>query len=182
MKKFAVIVSGWHFPITFYKQIMKTKNVKLFHPNFNTEILYKNCNLVISVGGTSSFEAAFYGKPSLIFADLGYNILPCVKRLTGYHELRQEIMNSLSTVVNPNHVQNYVKILEKNSFEFDVLNFETKYANWFYMNGNLVDTKFNSEKIEQFLNVNKIELQNLALEFVNKINQYENSSKTEIKL
>ena len=62
------------------------------------------------------------------------------------------------------------------------MNFETKYANWFYMNGNLVDTKFNSEKIEQFLNVNKIELQNLALEFVNKINQYENSSKTEIKL
>ena len=44
-------------------------NVKIFHPNFDSKILLKNCKLVFSVGGTSSFEALFFGKPSIIFAD-----------------------------------------------------------------------------------------------------------------
>ena len=49
------------------------------------------------------------------------------------------------------------------------------------MNGKLVDIKFDSDKMKQFLNENKTELQNLALEFINKINQYENVSKSEVQ-
>ena len=167
--------------ISFYTEIMNLKNVKLFHPDFNPKSLFQNCSLVISVGGTSSFEAAFYGKPSIIFADLGYTAIPCIKKLDSYEQLEQGIKSSISVEVNPQHVQNYIQILEKNSFEFDILNFESKYANWFYMNGNLVDIKFDSDKMKQFLNENKTELQNLALEFINKINQYENVSKSEVQ-
>ena len=52
--------------IPFYEDILKLKNVKLFHPEFDSKELLKKCELVISVGGTSSFEALFFGKPSLI--------------------------------------------------------------------------------------------------------------------
>ena len=167
--------------ISFYTEIMNLKNVKLFHPDFNPKSLFQNCSLVISVGGTSSFEAAFYGKPSIIFADLGYTAIPCIKKLDSYEQLEQGIKSSISVEVNPQHVQNYIQILEKNSFEFDILNFESKYANWFYMNGNLVDIKFDSDKMKKFLNENKIEVQKLALELINKINQYENVSKSEVQ-
>ena len=160
--------------ISFYSEVMNIKNVKLFHPNFNPKFLFQKCKMVLSVGGTSSFEAAFYGKPSIIFADLGYTLIPCIKKLNSYNELKQSIEGAISTEVNPQHVQNYIQFLEKNSFKFDILNFESNYANWFYMNGNLVDIKFDSDKMKQFLNNNKIELENLAMEFINKMNHYEN--------
>tara|TARA_B100000029_G_scaffold27791_1_gene27109 strand:- start:3525 stop:5057 length:1533 start_codon:yes stop_codon:yes gene_type:complete len=160
--------------ISFYSEVMNIKNVKLFHPNFNPKFLFQNCKMVVSVGGTSSFEAAFYGKPSIIFADLGYALIPCIKKLNSYNELKQSIEESINTEVNPQHVQNYIKFLEKNSFKFDILNFESKYANWFYMNGNLVDINFDSDKMTQFLNNNKSELENLTMEFINKMNHYEN--------
>ena len=158
--------------LSFYKQIMELKNVKLFHPDFDSKVLLKNCSLVISVGGTSSFEATFFGKPSLIFADLGYKIIPSIKKLNSYSELKQGIADSLKIKVDPNDVINYIKKLEDNSFEFDVLNFETKYQNAFYMNGNLVDVNFDHKIMNEFLLGNSQELKNLADEFIRKIYQF----------
>ena len=158
--------------ISFYKEIMKLKNVKLFHPDFDSKLLLNNCELVISVGGTSSFEAVFFGKPSLIFADLGYKIIPSIKKLNSYLELKEAITDSLKIQVNPNDVINYVEILEENSFEFDILNFEAKYQNAFYMNGNLVDVNFEYERMNEFLIENKKELEILANQFIRKIYQF----------
>ena len=158
--------------ISFYKEIMKLKNVKLFHPDFDSKVLLNNCELVISVGGTSSFEAVFFGKPSLIFADLGYKIIPSIKKLNSYLELKEAITDSLKIQVNPNDVINYVEILEENSFEFDILNFDAKYQNAFYMNGNLVDVNFEYERMNEFLIENKKELEILANQFIRKIYQF----------
>ncbi len=55
-------------------------------------------------------------------------------------------------------------------FNFDILNLETNYQNFFYMNGNLVDVVIDDDKMKKFLLDNKNELENLALEFINKIN------------
>jgi hypothetical protein len=158
--------------ISFYKEIIELKNVKLFHPNYDSKLLLNNCKLVISVGGTSSFEAVFFGKPSLIFADLGYEIIPSIKKLNSYSELKQAIIDSLKIQVNPNDVINYIEILEVNSFEFDVLDFETKYQNAFYMNGNLVDVNFYYKIMNKFLIENTKELEILANEFIKKIYQF----------
>jgi hypothetical protein len=158
--------------LSFYKEIMKLQNVKLFHPDFDSKSLLKNCDLVISVGGTSSFEAAFFGKPSLIFADLGYKIIPSITKLNSYSEVKQAIVDSLKIQVNPKDVVNYIKILEDNSFEFDILHFETKYQNTFYMNGNLVDVNFDDKIMGKFLLENNEELEILANEFIRKIYQF----------
>ena len=149
--------------------------MKLFHPNIDSKLLLDNCKLVISVGGTSSFEASFFGKPSLIFADLGYKIMPSIKKLESYSELKQAIIDSLKIQVNPKDVINYIKMLEDNSFEFDVLNFETKYQNRFYMNGNLVDVEFNERVMKEFLIKNKDELEVVTTEFIKKIYQFKNN-------
>jgi len=161
---------GWR-EISFYQEIIDMPNVKLFHPNFDSKILLQNCNLVISVGGTSSFEASFFAKPSIIFADLGYSIIPSIKKLNSYDELKSGIVDSLKNSVNPNYVNNYIKSLENNSFIFKFMNFEEDYQNWFYVNGNTVDVLLTNEKMEKFLSDNNDKLENLSLEFIKKIQQ-----------
>ena len=158
--------------ISFYNEIIKLKNVKLFHPEFDSKLLLKNCELVISVGGTSSFEAAFFGKPSIIFADLGYSLIPSVTKLNSYTELKHGIMNSLKQTIDPNDVLGYVSILEKNSFEFDIMDFESRYQNTFYMSGNLVDVEFDEKMMNEFLIKNKNDLEIVTDEFIKKIYQF----------
>ena len=164
---------GWR-EISFYEEIIKIKNVKLFHPNFDSRILLKNCKLLISVGGTSSFEATFFDKPSIIFADLGYAIIPSIKKLNSYEELNEGIRDSLKTNVNPNHVYNYIKTLEENSFDFDIMKISANYHNWFYMNGNTVDVVIENNKMKKFLLDNKTEFEKLSSEFIKKINLLKN--------
>ena len=145
-------------------------NVKIFHPNFDSKILLKNCKLVFSVGGTSSFEASFFGKPSIMFADLGYALIPSIKKLNSYEELKEGIIDCRNIHVNPSHVYSYIKILESNSFDFDILNLDVKCQNFFYMNGNLVDVVIDDDKMKRFLLDNKNEFEKLSSEFINKIN------------
>ena len=171
---------GWR-EISFYEEIIKIKNVKLFHPNFDSRILLKNCKLLISVGGTSSFEATFFDKPSIIFADLGYAIIPSIKKLNSYEELNEGIRDSLKTNVNPNHVYNYIKTLEENSFDFDIMKISANYHNWFYMNGNTVDVVIENNKMKKFLLDNKTEFEKLSSEFIKKINQFKNNQMNIIK-
>ena len=58
-----------------YKEIMDIPNVELLHPNFSNIQLLTNCDLVISIAGSSSFEAAFYEKPSIVFGNVLYSKL-----------------------------------------------------------------------------------------------------------
>lgn len=164
---------GWR-DISVYKEIINTPNVELFHPNFDSKILLENCDAVVSVGGTSSFEAAFFGKPSIIFADLGYSIIPSIIKLDSYDDLKDGIKNCLNTNVNPIHVFNYIKTLEKNSFIFEFMNFEIDYSNWFYNNANTTDVVITSSKMKKFLFNHKSELENLSNEYAKKINQLKN--------
>ena len=101
--------------------------------------------------------------------------MPSIKKLNSYSELKQAIIDSLKIQVNPKDVINYIRMLEENSFEFDVLNFEIKYQNTFYMNGNLVDVKFNERVMKEFLIENKDELEVVITEFIKKIYQFKNN-------
>ena len=71
-------------------------------------------------------------------------------------------------------------ILEKNSFNFDILDFEASYQNRFYMNGNLVDVDFHEEDMINFLNEHKIEIELVAQEFVRKIYQFKTIKENKI--
>jgi len=158
--------------ISFYKQIISNSNIKLFHPSVDSSLLMKNSELVISVGGTSCFEAGFFGKPSIMFADLGYSLIPSVKKLNSYDELHDAINQCLTTNVEPNYIKKYVDLLEENSFDFDILDFQIKYLNWFYFSGNLVDVSIDEKQMEIFLSNNEQILKKLAFEFINKIEHH----------
>jgi hypothetical protein len=74
--------------------------------------------------------------------------------------------------IEPRFVLKYLEILERNSFVFDILDFEASYQNKFYVNGNLVDVKFHEIDMRQFLSKHKAELDIVAKEFVRKIYQF----------
>ena len=148
---------------------MNLPNVKLFHPSTDSTLLMKNSELVISVGGTSCFEAGFFGTPSITFADLGYSLIPSVKKLNSYDELRDTIKQHIKTNVEPNYIKKYVDLVEENSFNFDILDFQIKYLNQFYFSGNLVDVSIDEKQMELFLSNNEQILQKLTAEFIKKI-------------
>ena len=133
----------------------------------------KNCELVVSVGGTSCFEAGFFGKHAIMFADLGYSAIPSVKKLNSYDELHDTINQCIMSTVELNFVKKYVEMLDKHSFDFDFLDMLNKMYDWFYFNGRLVDVVIDEKHMKLFLTNNKKEFEKLSLEFVKKINDYE---------
>ncbi len=155
--------------ISEYRDIINIPNVRLFHPNLSAENLYEKCSLVITIGGTSGFDAAFYEKPSIIFADLGYSILPSVSKVNSIEELPKLILESLEKKVNSDDLEKYLTILHNNSFDFDPLDFENKYNEFFYHDGHYLDVIISESKMKEFLEKNERILDNLAIEYENKI-------------
>ena len=162
---------GWR-KISFYKEILKIPNVTLIHPSTPSKELIKNCSLVITVGGTSCFEAAFYQKPSIMFADLDYKLLPSVHKLDFLEELPSAIKSSLEKTINSDELVKYVQMIKDNSFDFNYFDFQITYHNWFYYGGQLLDVDISEEKMRLFLEDQKIILKNLVAEYIKKIEQF----------
>ena len=66
-------------------------------------------------------------------------------------------------------------MIEENSFDFDILDFQMKYLNQFYFSGNLVDVSIDEKQMELFLSDNEQILQKLASEFIKKIERQNNT-------
>ena len=153
-----------------YKEILSIPNVYLIHPNFSNVDLLTNCSLVITVVGSSGFEAAFYEKPSIVFSDTGYSILPSVKRVYSIENLPLAIREMLQVKVKNTDLDRYVTLLEKNLIKFDLLDFETRYQNYFYFSGNLQDVVIEIDKMKEFLNENINLMEPLTNGYIEKIN------------
>jgi len=163
-------IRGWH-ETNFYKSIIQMPNVDLLHPSIPNDEIFKKCSLVITVNGTAGLEAAFYGKPSIIFSDLGYSVLPSVYVLDSISSLSKLIKKALQTKVDPIDVDKYINLIEKNSFDFDLFRFITEYQNYFYYNGHLIDVEIPKDKMKIFLERQKPLFDKLANHYIKKIQE-----------
>jgi len=159
-------------PISIYKEIMNIPNVVLIHPKVDSKKLLEKCAIVISTGGTSCFEAAFYQKPSITLTKMGYGLLPCIETVTSITELSDAITRSLEKKVKASDLDKYISLLEKNSFEFDYLQFEVKLLNTFFHGGNQVEIEIPIHEMEYFLNQEKEVFELLGREHLKKIKQH----------
>jgi len=160
--------------ISKYKDMMAIPNVCLFHPDIPAESFFEKCSLVITIGGSSGLDAAFYEKPSIVFSDLGYSILPSVSRLNSIEELPKTIRESLEKKVNAEDLDKYITILDENSFDFDIMEFETRYNEFFYHGGHYTSVYISESKMQYFLEQNKTTLNKLASEYLKKIQPLNN--------
>jgi len=155
--------------ISEYKEIMEIPNVILVHPAVPVDQLYKNCSLVITIAGTSGFEAIFYEKPVLTFADVSYSILPSVTRVRELEALPKYIQHSLEQKVSASDLDKLLILLNKNSFDFDMFEYLLIEANYFFYNSNLIDVEIPEIKMKKFLDENESFFDILVSEFIKKI-------------
>jgi hypothetical protein len=137
--------------ISYYKEILEIPNVRLYHPTSNIEELIKKSSLVISISGTSGLEAAFFQKPSIVMADLGYTILPSIQKLDSIENLPNLIRNGLDMTVEANDLDRYLTILDEHSFDFDLKGYEMRESNFLRYGGSFHDTIITNEKMKKFL-------------------------------
>jgi len=157
---------------SFYKQIMHLPNVKMLHHNVHPKNILPKCSLVITIGGTSGFEAAFYQKPTITFVDTSYSSLKSVEILNDVHELPQLIQKQLNTTFDLNDLNNFVSILEKNSFPFDLSGFDSLAHHILFYDGFLADVEINEKQMNKLLDHYSKPLEILTNEYIKKIIQH----------
>jgi hypothetical protein len=171
----AMKLRGWRDP-SYYKEIMDMPNVRLLHPSVKPEEIMNNCSLVLSITSTASLEAAFYNKPSIIFADAPYSALPSVFRLKMIEDLPKMIRRALQLKeVDLQDLNKFVNFVHDNSFELDMFKLELGYAKFFYHDGNLVDVEIVTSQMEAYLEKYGKEFDILADEHIKKIKLYRNT-------
>jgi hypothetical protein len=171
------ILRGWR-PISDYKQIMNLPNVRLIHPSIKSDDVIKKSSLTISIGGTACVEAAFHNKPSIIFTDQDYSILPSVHKINTISELPNAIKTSLKKEVHMSDLNNYINLVVANSFELDTFYLSAIFDNYFHFSGFLVDVEIPIEKMKFYLEQTEQAMEKLATECVKKIQQHEHSTST----
>ncbi|TLX83754.1 MAG: hypothetical protein E6K98_04295 [Thaumarchaeota archaeon] len=172
VKEHAVMyLNAWR-DISYYKKLLDIPNVRLVHPTVNHEELMKNCSLLITIAGTAGLEVSFYNKPVIVFADVSYTMLPSVYRLKNIEELPQAIKVMLKKEVDLSALNEYVNLIEKNSFEIDLTDLYLKFDEYFSDEFNSARSSIPIPKMNSFLEKYNSIFEKLAIEHLNKIQQY----------
>jgi len=83
--------------IEFYKKLIELPNVKLIHPSVNSQDLISQSSCVISITGSTGFEALFYKKPVILFADEYYDCLSMVTKVNDITSLPTLILKNITS-------------------------------------------------------------------------------------
>ena len=145
----------------------------MIHHSLPPDKIMKNCSLVISISGTASLEAAFYEKPSILFADMSFDVLPSIYKIKLADELPTAIRTSLEKRVDIDALNKYVNFIDKNSFEFNELHIIMEILERFYVGGFMADVDIKPSTMEIFLKDFDDIFSKLADEFITKIKSYD---------
>ena len=158
-----------------YEEILQLPNVDLIHPDVSNNDLLKNCSLTISIGGTSCLEAAFFNKPSIVFADVIFLILSSVIKIDNPTELPGKIQSLLNTEVDINDLNKYVQTIENLSFQVHLRKMQNDMKHRFYYDDYLREVEISELGMKKFLNNNEKEFELLADQHIKKINYFKNN-------
>lgn len=109
---------------SFTETIANYANVKLVNPKVNSEELLRNCELVVSCGGTSLMEAAIYNKPGLSLGPHGLiealpNIVKCDNLVNITSRIIEALAIDLDTKVYEDKLLAYVTAAYEVGFDLD---------------------------------------------------------------
>lgn len=68
--------------LSFFKKVKKLRNVILADETINSHRLILGCKAVFSISGSIAYEAALYGKPAFLFADIFFDQLQNCQKVT----------------------------------------------------------------------------------------------------
>ncbi len=163
--------------VSYYKKIKSLANVELVHPNFNSLELIKHSSMVCTINGTASLEAAFFNKPSMVFADSSFSTLSSVCRVKSFEDLSKFLKIYLKTKVDINALNDYINFIEQNSFEFNFSNILSDSNESFSDEFNKSRSNFSISSMNSFLENHKSEFLKLADEHIHQINYFKRVDK-----
>lgn len=75
--------------VKFYKEVNRLPNVKMVQFNYydDPKPWIVNSQGVVTISGTTAFEAALLGKPSAVFADISFKLIDGVTRVRSFEDL-----------------------------------------------------------------------------------------------
>lgn len=153
-----------------YQEIMDIPNVTLIHPSYSSMELVKHSRLVVTTRGTASFDAACESKPSIVFGDVPFSIVPSVHKVNSLDDLPRLIKTCLETPIEPSYIQKYIKLVDKMSVDFSMMDFEVKRNHHFYSGNILSDINITEDSVKRFLENNKEYFESLTNAHLTKIN------------
>ncbi len=100
-------------PPSYIQKIARTPNVKLVDYRIPTEDVLRKTDLIISVGGTTLFEGAFYNIPGIQLGNLGVtaklpNVFLHSDMSTIHKKIKQVLIEKLDTQEYEQKLENYV--------------------------------------------------------------------------
>ena len=112
-------------PLSFYRAVNRLFNVKLVQFDFydDPKPWISNSKGVLTISGSSAFEARMLGKPAAVFAHVAYNVIPGIARIKSYHELSEVFRNFELHISNEQDIidcAKYLKVLKIVGTELDV--------------------------------------------------------------
>ena len=170
------ITRGWR-SISELKKIIELPNVTLVHWSIPSKDIMKKCSLVISIKGSSAIECAFYGKPAIVFSNVGYLNLNSITKVKNLEFLPNAIRTALNTEVDLDELNKYVALMKKHSFEFNYSKIYLDFANQFHHNGFFADTPMNELEVKNFLKKHSQSFDYLAVEHIKKLEEHELKTK-----
>ena len=159
---------GWR-KISFYKHILELPNVRLLHHSIPSKKILEKCDLVITIAGTTGFDAAYYRKPTIVLSDVSYLSLPSVSRLKSFENLRELIQNSLKKKISLLPLSQYIDKVDEGSFDFFVWGFNLEIFDYFFEGGFLREKEISIEDFNCFLEKHKDKFEKLTNEYLKKI-------------
>ena len=156
----ASFVRSWR-SVGEYKELRDIPGVVLIHPSANSQELMKKSSLVISICGSSSLDAQFLEKPSIIFADTNFSMIPSIQKVKEIEKLPELIKQTISRRIEPKEIEKYIQFVEKKSFEYDQISHGQEMQKFLYHGGVLVDVSDLPNKMNVFLENTKPRFQQL---------------------
>jgi len=133
--------------------------------------MIKNSSLVITIGGSTGAESMFYGKPCIVFSDVSYSMVSTVKKIENIEELPIMIREMLGKTTDIQSLNDYVNLVENNTFEINLIDLHLKFQNYFAHEFNTLRSNVSVSKMREFLVINKEDFEILANEHIKKIHQ-----------
>jgi len=100
----------------FYKRIKALPNVRLISPRENNFGLIHKCSLLVTITGTSGWEALLLGKKVVTFGNIFFNICSETERIENIENLPAIVRNSLDKRIDDEELIIFVAALQKCSY------------------------------------------------------------------
>lgn len=102
-------------PLSFYKKIAKLPNVKIVQLNYynDPKPWITNSKGVITITGTTAYEAALLGKKAIVFGNTPFNIIDGINRIDSFEKLPEKIAEFNNEEDNIKSCASYIETIKK---------------------------------------------------------------------